>query len=153
MDNIVFHSGSGMPDSLTLEGECSPFSLKYSCQQLDKFLEGTCWNLFVPLVPSLRGAFAIRGAQTQLLNWLFAFIFSSLMHHYSYRNKPKKKKVLAWSHNLAHKRRWVHFQLWRLDTHHQLDPSCWEWVAPTGSRDCKLLRWLGMNVQSTKSQV
>lgn len=92
MDNIVFHSGSGMPDSLILEGECSPFSLKYLCQQLGKFLEGTCWNLFVPLVPSLRGAFAIRGAQTRLLNWLFSFIFSSLMHHYSYRNKPKKKK-------------------------------------------------------------
>lgn len=81
------------------------------------------------------GTFAVRGTQRQWLDWKFMWKISSLMHHYSYRNKQtkKKKKVLTWSHKLARARCWARCQLRWLDAHHQLDLGCWEWLCPLGA--------------------
>lgn len=153
--HFLFHSRSGTLHRLILEGQYGPFSLKYLCQGTEKFLEGTCWNLFLPSVPALhRGHCNMRCSKMIVelkVDINFFLLISSLQ--LQKQTNQKKKKVLAWSHVLAPTRCWVHFQLWWLDTHHPLDRGCWERDAPTGSRDRELLRSLSMNGLSTTAQM
>ena len=94
--HFLFHSGKGMPHSLILEGQCGPFPLKYPCQQLDKFLEGTCWNLFVPLVPGLHGGFCSqRRSKTvaELRVDIHFFLFNASLQLQKPTNQKKKNKI------------------------------------------------------------
>lgn len=79
-----------------------PLSLKYLCQQLDKFLEGTCWNLSVPLVSGLRGGFCSKRCSKTVVestvhNHVFLFKASLQLQK---QTKQKKEmslhEVITW---------------------------------------------------------